>query len=57
MWKLPLYRAKDSDDVFEEIDACAEEHPMAWVKLNGYDPVREGQVLSFLVRTPQRAGS
>ena len=39
-----------------EIDACAPANPGAHIKLVGYDAVRQGQVVSFVVRRPGRGG-
>ena len=52
MWKLPLFDARTADEVLAEVDACAAAHPEAYVKLIGYDPKRQGQVASFVVRRP-----
>lgn len=52
MWKLPMFDATTADEVLSEITACAEAHPDSFVKLNGYDPKRQGQVASFVVRHP-----
>lgn len=52
MWKLPLFDATTADEVLAEVDACVHTHPQAFVKLAGYDPKRQGQVASFVVRRP-----
>ncbi|HYN18971.1 MAG TPA: ribulose bisphosphate carboxylase small subunit [Actinomycetes bacterium] len=52
MWKLPLFGARTSQDVLAEIEACVKAHPDSFVKLNGYDPKRQSQVASFVVRRP-----
>jgi ribulose-bisphosphate carboxylase small chain len=52
MWKLPMFDVTTADEVLSEIAACAEAHPDSFVKLNGYDPKRQGQVASFVVRHP-----
>ncbi len=53
MWKLPLFEARTATDVLKEIEACARANPVAFVKLNGYDPRRQGQIVSFVVRRPK----
>jgi len=60
MWKLPLFDVDDPAAVLAELDACRRANPGAYVKINGYDPVRQGQVVSFVVSQPagsQEAGS
>lgn len=53
LWKLPLFGVRDPDAVLAELDACCRAHPGAYVRINGYDPVRQGQVVSFVVRRPE----
>jgi ribulose-bisphosphate carboxylase small chain len=52
MWKLPLFEAETAATVLEEIEACAFAHPDSYIKLNGYDPKRQGQAASLVVRRP-----
>jgi ribulose-bisphosphate carboxylase small chain len=52
LWKLPFIDRPDADTVLAEVDACAVANPRAHVKLVGYDSVRQGQVVSFVVRAP-----
>jgi ribulose-bisphosphate carboxylase small chain len=52
MWKLPLFEARTSEEVLSEVEACVAAHPADYVKLIGYDPKRQGQVASFVVRRP-----
>jgi ribulose-bisphosphate carboxylase small chain len=55
MWKLPLFGIDDPAVVLNELDACRRANPAAYVKINGYDPVRQGQVVSFVVGQPKRS--
>jgi ribulose-bisphosphate carboxylase small chain len=55
MWKLPLFDIDDPAVVLDELDACRRANPAAYVKINGYDPVRQGQVVSFVVSQPERS--
>ena len=52
LWKLPFVDHPTSDAVLAEIDQCAAANPRAQIKLVGYDSVRQGQVVSFVVRRP-----
>lgn len=53
MWKLPLFDHADTAAVLAELDACQRANPDAYVKINGYDPARQGQVVSFVARRPE----
>jgi ribulose-bisphosphate carboxylase small chain len=55
MWTLPLFDVDDPAVVLDELDACRRANPAAYVKINGYDPVRQGQVVSFVVSQPERS--
>jgi len=52
LWKLPLFGITDPADVLSELAECREGHPNAYIRLNGYDRRRQGQVLSFVVHRP-----
>lgn len=52
MWKLPLFAAKSVEDVLTELEACRAANPGCYVKLNGYDPIKQGQIVSFVVHRP-----
>jgi ribulose-bisphosphate carboxylase small chain len=54
MWKLPLFDIHDPAIVLAELDACRRANPDAYIKVNGYDPVRQGQVVSFVAAQPER---
>ncbi|HXZ77942.1 MAG TPA: ribulose bisphosphate carboxylase small subunit [Streptosporangiaceae bacterium] len=54
MWKLPLFDTDDPAVVLAELEACRQANPGAYIKVNGYDPVRQGQVVSFVAAQPQR---
>jgi ribulose-bisphosphate carboxylase small chain len=54
MWKLPLFDTDDPADVLTELDACRQANPGAYIKINGYDPGRQGQVVSFVASQPEQ---
>lgn len=54
MWKLPLFDTDDPAAVLTELDACQQANPGAYIKINGYDAVRQGQVVSFVACQPER---
>jgi ribulose-bisphosphate carboxylase small chain len=53
LWKLPFVDRPSPEAVLVEIDQCAAHNPTARIKLVGYDNVRQGQVVAFLVRRPE----
>ncbi len=54
MWKLPLFDTADPAVVLAELAACRAANPGAYIKVNGYDPGRQGQVVSFVAARPDR---
>ncbi len=55
LWKLPLFDVRDSDLVLEAIQDCRRVNPGDYVRVNGYDSKRQGQVSSFVVYRPAAA--
>jgi ribulose-bisphosphate carboxylase small chain len=54
MWKLPLFGPAGPAEVLAELDACRQANPGAFIKVNGYDRARQGQVVSFVASRPAR---
>src|SRR5215510_5890232 len=54
MCKLPLFDTDDPAAVLAELDACRRANPGAYIKINGYDPARQGQVVSLVASQPVR---
>lgn len=52
LWKLPLFGVADAGAVEEQLAQCREANPDAYIKVNGYDPDRQGQVVSFVAFRP-----
>ncbi len=52
-WKLPFFTAEKTGEVMQELDACRQAHPDAYIRLTGYDNIKQGQVLSFVAYRPQ----
>ena len=53
MWKLPLFDTDDPAVVLAELEACRQANPGAYIKVNGYDRARQGQVVSFVAARPE----
>jgi len=52
MWRLPLFGELSAAAVLEEIDRCHDAHPGHYVRLIGYDRLRQTQGLAFVVHRP-----
>jgi ribulose-bisphosphate carboxylase small chain len=53
LWKLPLFGEADPAAVLAELEACRRENPRAYIRVNGYDRIRQGQVVSFVAARPE----
>lgn len=52
-WKLPFFNGTTTEEILRELGSCREAHPKAYIRLTGYDPKRQCQVLSFVVQRPE----
>ncbi len=52
MWKLPLFGSAGPAAVLAELNKCRRANPGAFIKVNGYDRTRQGQVVSFVASRP-----
>ncbi|KAG9131271.1 hypothetical protein Leryth_006123 [Lithospermum erythrorhizon] len=53
MWKLPMFGCTDSLQVVKEVDECLKEYPDAFVRIIGFDNVRQVQCISFIAAKPK----
>ncbi len=52
-WKLPFFGEKEVSRIMEEMQACREANPEAYIRIIGYDNIRQGQVHSFIAMEPK----
>ena len=52
MWKLPLFGVRDVREVLDEAQACRSEYSNCYVRVVGFDNVKQCQVLSFIIHKP-----
>ena len=52
MWKLPLFNAKSTQEVLSEVQACRSQFSTSFVRVVGFDNVKQCQILSFIVHKP-----
>ncbi|CAI9754123.1 unnamed protein product [Fraxinus pennsylvanica] len=53
MWKLPMYGCTDAVQVLNEVDLCVKEYPNAFIRIIGFDNVRQVQCISFIAYKPE----
>ncbi|GAU37370.1 hypothetical protein TSUD_277440 [Trifolium subterraneum] len=53
MWRLPLFGSTDAAQVLKEVNDCKEEYPEAFIRIIGFDNVRQVQCISFIAHTPK----
>lgn len=53
MWKLPMFGCTDAVQVLNELDACVKEYSNAFVRIIGFDNVRQVQCISFIAYKPR----
>nr|QFS21934.1 chloroplast ribulose-1,5-bisphosphate carboxylase/oxygenase small subunit [Cucumis hystrix] len=54
MWKLPMFGCTDSSQVIKEIEEAKKEYPDAFIRVIGFDNVRQVQCISFIAYKPPR---
>ncbi|KAG2384352.1 Ribulose bisphosphate carboxylase small chain 1 [Vigna angularis] len=52
MWKLPMYGCTDSSQVLKEVQEASTAHPDGFVRIIGFDNVRQVQCISFIAYKP-----
>ena len=53
MWKLPMFGCTDGNQVVAEVQNCRRAFPESYIRLVGFDPIRQVQVAGFLVNRPR----
>lgn len=56
MWKLPLFNANSPSEVLNEVQQCRSEYPNCYIRVVGFDNIKQCQVLSFIVHKPNSGG-
>ncbi len=52
LWKLPLFNAKSVQEVLSEVSECRNEYRECFIRVVGFDNIKQCQVLSFIVHKP-----
>ena len=56
LWKLPLFGARSVQEIMAEVQSCRQENPSCYIRVMGFDNVKQCQVLSFIVHKPNTRG-
>jgi ribulose-bisphosphate carboxylase small chain len=52
MWKLPLFNAGSVQEVLQEVNECRNAYRDSYVRVVGFDNIKQCQVLSFIIHKP-----
>jgi ribulose-bisphosphate carboxylase small chain len=52
MWKLPLFGCRDSSQVLKEVAECKRAFPGCYIRVLGFDRIRQVQAASFIAFKP-----
>ncbi|KAG0570590.1 hypothetical protein KC19_6G173200 [Ceratodon purpureus] len=52
MWKLPMFGCNDSSQVLREIQECKKAFPQCYIRVLGFDNIKQVQIAGFMVAAP-----
>ncbi len=52
LWKLPLFSVSTSQQVLNEVRECRSENPNSYIRVVGFDNIKQCQTVSFIVYKP-----
>ncbi len=52
LWKLPLFRANSAQEVLAEVRECRTEYSDSYIRVIGFDNIKQCQTMSFIVHKP-----
>lgn len=52
LWKLPLFTASSPQDVLNEVRECRSEYSDYYIRIIGFDNIKQCQTVSFIVHKP-----
>jgi len=52
MWKLPLFKATSAQEVLNEVRECRSEYSSSYIRVAGFDNIKQCQTVSFIVYKP-----
>ncbi|GAB4299332.1 MAG: ribulose bisphosphate carboxylase small subunit [Oscillatoriaceae cyanobacterium] len=54
MWKLPLFNCSSPQEVLNEVRECRQEYSNSYIRVAGFDNIKQCQTISFIVYKPNR---
>ncbi|MCA1904471.1 MAG: ribulose bisphosphate carboxylase small subunit [Cyanobacteria bacterium M5B4] len=54
MWKLPMFNASSAQEVLSEVQACRSTYPNCFIRVIGFDNIKQCQIAMFIVHRPNR---
>ncbi|MEB3247910.1 MAG: ribulose bisphosphate carboxylase small subunit [Merismopediaceae bacterium] len=57
MWKLPFFGGASAQEVLSEVRECRTEYPNSYVRVIGFDNIKQCQTISFIVHKPNQSTS
>ena len=57
MWKLPFFGGSSAQELLAEVRECRSEYPNAYIRVIGFDNIKQCQTISFIVHKPNQSGS
>jgi len=52
LWKLPLFSASSAQDVLNEVRECKAQYSDSYIRVIGFDNIKQCQTMSFIVYKP-----
>jgi ribulose-bisphosphate carboxylase small chain len=56
MWKLPLFNSRTTQEVLGEVQQCRSQYASHYIRVVGFDNIKQCQILSFIVHKPNQGG-
>ena len=54
LWKLPLFSASSAQEVLNEVRECRSENGNSYIRIIGFDNIKQCQAVSFIVYKPNQ---
>jgi ribulose-bisphosphate carboxylase small chain len=52
LWKLPLFSVRNAQEVLAEVRECRSEYSDSYIRVVGFDNIKQCQTVSFIVYKP-----
>jgi ribulose-bisphosphate carboxylase small chain len=52
MWKLPFFGCSNPQTVISELRECKQQYPDCYIRVVGFDNIKQCQTMSFIVHKP-----